>query len=106
MAEEDVLVYLVTTREDQCYEEIAEELGVCDSDNVLMLSSQLTEAPKKASANSGGRTGYTRKATTTLREFTPNNTDYSSNRYESRFWRESEVDLNDDTQNRLYVSWF
>jgi len=106
VAEEDVLVYLVTTREDQCYKEIADELGVCDSDNVLMLSSELTEAPKKASANSGGRTGYARKSTTTLREFTPNNTDYSSNRYESRFWRESEVDLNDDTQNRLYVSWF
>ena len=105
-AQEEALVYLVTTREDQCYEEIAEELGVCGSDNVLMLSSELTEAPKKASANSGGRTGYSRKATTTLREFTPNNTSYSSNRYESRFWRESEVDLNDDTQNRLYVSWF
>jgi hypothetical protein len=71
-----------------------------------MLSSELTEAPKKASANSGGRTGYARKATTTLREFTPNNTGYSSNRYESRYWSESEVDLNDDTQNRLYVSWF
>jgi hypothetical protein len=106
VAEEDVLVYLVTTREDQCYKEIADELGVCDSDNVLMLSSELTEAPKKASANSGGRTGYARKATTTLREFTPNNTGYSSNRYESRYWSESEVDLNDDTQNRLYVSWF
>jgi len=105
VAQEEALVYLVTTREDQSYEDIAEELGICDSDNVLMLSSELTEAPKKASTNSG-RTGYARKATTTLREFTPDNTDYSSNRYESRFWRESEVDLNDDTQNRLYVSWF
>ena len=105
VAQEEALVYLVTTREDQSYEDIAEELGICDSDNVLMLSSELTEAPKKASTNSG-RTGYARKATTTLREFTPENTNYSSNRYESRFWRESEVDLNDDTQNRLYVSWF
>ena len=105
VAEENVLVYLVATREDQCYQEIADELGVCDSDNVLMLSSELTEAPKKASTNSG-RSGYARKATTTLRKFTPENTSYSSNRYESRFWGESEVDLNDDTQNRLYVSWF
>ena len=38
VAEESVLVYLVTTTEDQCYKEIADELGVCDSDNVLMLS--------------------------------------------------------------------
>ena len=105
VAEESVLVYLVTTTEDQCYKEIADELGVCDSDNVLMLSSELTEAPKKASTNSG-RTGYARKATTTLREFTPDDPSYRGNRYESRFWKESEVDLNDDTQNRLYVSWF
>ena len=105
VAEESVLVYLVTTTEDQCYKEIADELGVCDSDNVLMLSSELTEAPKKASTNSG-RTGYARKATTTLREFTPDDASHRGNRYESRFWKESEVDLNDDTQNRLYVSWF
>tara|TARA_R110000796_G_scaffold74139_2_gene166519 strand:+ start:4645 stop:6720 length:2076 start_codon:yes stop_codon:yes gene_type:complete len=105
VSEEDVLVYLVELQDCQTYAEIKEELGVCDADGVLCLSSELTEAPKMATSRTGS-TGYARKKTLTVREFTPNNTGYSSSRYESRYWSESEVDLNDDTQNRLYVSWF
>ena len=105
VSEEDVLVYLVELRDGQTYAEIKEELGVCDTDGVLCLSSELTEAPKTATSRTGS-TGYARKKTLTVREFTPENRNYGSGRYESRFWTETEVALDEDTETKLYVSWF
>ena len=105
VSEEDVLVYLVELQDGQTYAEIKEELGVCDADGVLFLSSELTEAPKTATSRTGS-TGYARKKTMTVREFTPENHGYNSNRYQSRFWTEAEIEIDDDTEVRLYVSWF
>jgi len=105
VSEENVLVYLVELQDGQTYAEIKEELGVCDADGVLCLSSELAEAPKVATSRTGS-TGYARKKTLSVREFTPENHRYGSGRYESRFWSEAEVDLEDDTEVKLYVSWF
>ena len=105
VSEENVLVYLVELQDGQTYAEVKEELGVCDADGVLCLSSELTEAPKIASTRSGS-TSYARKKTLTVREFTPESHGYSSTRYQSRFWTETEIDLDDDTEVKLYVSWF
>ena len=105
VSEENVLVYLVELQDGQTYAEIKEELGVCDADGVLCLSSELTEAPKMATSGTGS-TGYARKKTLSVREFTPQGHNYHGNRYQSRFWAEAEVDLDDDTETNLYVSWF
>jgi hypothetical protein len=51
--QEEVIVYLVNLEDDdQTYEDIQDILGVCDSDEVLMLSSELPEAPKSPSTGS------------------------------------------------------
>jgi len=103
--QEEVIVYLVNLEDDdQTYEDIQDILGVCDSDEVLMLSSELPEAPK--SPSTGSTSGYTRKKTTSVRSFCPNGNSHYGNRYEARWWTEAEVDFSDDTQNRLYVNWF
>jgi hypothetical protein len=102
-ATEDTTVYLVST--DMTMDQVKEELGVCDSDKVLMLSSELPEAPKPSRTNSGN-TGYARKKTTSVRVFSPTGGSYTSNRYQSRWWDEEEVDIKDDTTQRLYISWF
>ena len=86
-------------------EEIKEELGVCDDDNVVCYSSELKDAPKATGTNTGNKGGYTRKTTTTVRRFSASGGG-SYHRYEARYWPEDEVDLKDDSENMLYVNWF
>lgn len=105
---EDVTVYLVhsITQEGDTMtlEQIKEELGVCDDDNVLCYSSELKDAPKATGTNTGNK-GYTRKTTTTVRRFSTSGGGYT-HRFKGRYWPEDEVDLKDDSENMLYVNWF
>ena len=107
---ENVTVYLVTAKgfgeyaEVMTLEQIKEELGVCDDDNVVCYSSELKDAPKATGTNTGNK-GYTRKTTTTVRKFSASGGG-SYHRYEARYWPEDEVDLKDDSENMLYVNWF
>jgi hypothetical protein len=81
-------------------EEIKEELGVCDDDNVVCYSSELKDAPKATGTNTGNKGGYTRKTTTTVRRFSESGVGGGSyHRYEARYWPEDEVDLKDDSEN-------
>ena len=100
---EDVTVYLIRAK-DMTLEQIKEELGVCDDDNVVCYSSDLKDAPK-ATRTSTGNKGYTRKTTTTVRRFSASGGG-SYHRYEARYWPEDEVDLKNDSDNMLYVNWF
>ena len=107
---ENVTVYLVTAKgfgeyaEVMTLEQIKEELGVCDDDNVVCYSSELKDAPKATGTNTGNK-GYTRKTTTTVRKFSASGGG-SYHRYEAHYWPEDEVDLKDDSENMLYVNWF
>ena len=101
---EDVTVYLIQAK-DMTLEQIKEELGVCDDDNVVCYSSELKDAPKATGTNTGNKGGYTRKTTTTVRRFSASGGG-SYHRYEARYWPEDEVDLKDDSENMLYVNWF
>ena len=106
---EDVTVYLVHSGTQEgnpmTLEQIKEELGVCDDDNVVCYSSELKDAPKATGTNTGNKGGYTRKTTTTVRRFSASGGG-SYHRYEARYWPEDEVDLKDDSENMLYVNWF
>jgi len=107
---ENVTVYLVTAKgfgeyaEVMTLEQIKEELGVCDDDNVVCYSSELKDAPKATGTNKGNK-GYTRKTTTTVRKFSASGGG-STHRFEGRYWPEDEVDIKDDSENILYVNWF
>ncbi len=107
---ENVTVYLVTAKDFGEYaevmtlEQIKEELGVCDDDNVVCYSSELKDAPKATGTNTGNK-GYTRKTTTTVRKFSASGGG-STHRFEGRYWPEDEVDIKDDSENILYVNWF
>jgi len=107
---ENVTVYLVTAKgfgeyaEVMTLEQIKEELGVCDDDNVVCYSSELNDAPKATGTNTGNK-GYTRKTTTTVRKFSASGGG-STHRFEGRYWPEDEVDIKDDSENMLYVNWF
>lgn len=107
---ENVTVYLVTAKgfgeyaEVMTLEQIKEELGVCDDDNVVCYSSELKDAPKATGTNVGNK-GYTRKTTTTVRKFSASGGG-STHRFEGRYWPEDEVDIKDDSENILYVNWF
>ena len=106
---EDVTVYLVHSGTQEgnpmTLEQIKEELGVCDDDNVVCYSSELKDAPKATGTNTGNKGGYTRKTTTTVRRFSASGGG-SYHRYEARYWPEDEVDLKDDSENMLYVNLF
>ena len=106
---EDVTVYLVHSGTQEgnpmTLEQIKEELGVCDDDNVVCYSSELKDAPKATGTNTGNKGGYTRKTTTTVRRFSASGGG-SYHRYEARYCPEDEVDLKDDSENMLYVNWF
>jgi hypothetical protein len=105
---EDVTVYLVHSGTQEgnpmTLEQIKEELGVCDDDNVVCYSSELKDAPKATGTNKGNK-GYTRKTTTTVRKFSASGGG-STHRFEGRYWPEDEVDIKDDSENMLYVNWF
>jgi hypothetical protein len=105
---ENVTVYLVHSGTQEgnpmTLEQIKEELGVCDDDNVVCYSSELKDAPKATGTNTGNK-GYTRKTTTTVRKFSASGGG-STHRFEGRYWPEDEVDIKDDSENILYVNWF
>jgi len=105
---ENVTVYLVHSGTQEgdpmTLEQIKEELGVCDDDNVVCYSSELKDAPKATGTNKGNK-GYTRKTTTTVRKFSASGGG-STHRFEGRYWPEDEVDIKDDSENMLYVNWF
>lgn len=105
---EDVTVYLVHSGTQEgnpmTLEQIKEELGVCDDDNVVCYSSELKDAPKATRTNTVNK-GYTRKTTTTVRRFSASGGG-STHRFEGRYWPEDEVEIKDDSENMLYVNWF
>ena len=106
--ENDVRVYLVSddaANEHGGVSGIMDILGVVEEDNVVSLVSDLPTPPKTENPNKGISYG-TRKKTTSVRIFTPEGNCSYGKRYEARWWGNSEVDIKNDKDKKLYVCWF